>query len=140
MDSVTRGSGIAVSVLVAATATIVLLLPGKPAGSWPGPGHARPGRHILGRGDLNLGSAWTWIAALRPRPGLADQPAAGPRPGCRAWRARRPGRGQPRPASGPAGPGPRAARPRSCRPSRAHRHQQPSRRLSRYRGIRPDLP
>ena len=32
MDSVTRGSGIAISVLVAATASVLLLLPGKPRG------------------------------------------------------------------------------------------------------------
>ncbi len=31
MNSVTRGSGIALSVLVAATASVLLLVPGKPA-------------------------------------------------------------------------------------------------------------
>jgi hypothetical protein len=40
MDSVTRGSGIALSVLIAVLASILLLVPGKPAGSWGGPGHA----------------------------------------------------------------------------------------------------
>ena len=41
MDSVTRGSGIAISVLVAATASVLLLLPGRPAGSWRDPGAPR---------------------------------------------------------------------------------------------------
>ncbi len=42
MDSPTRGSGIALSVLVAATASVLLLLPGHPqTGSFRGPGTSR---------------------------------------------------------------------------------------------------
>ena len=83
MDSVTRGSGIALSVLIAATASILLLLPGKPAGSWRGPG--APGRVVMASAVAT--SAWS-----PPGPGsqpaasrrAGGQPAAGPRPGCRA--------------------------------------------------------
>ncbi len=138
MDSVTRGSGIVFSVLVAATATIVLLLPGKPAGSWPGPG--TPGRVVISSAAATSTSDPPGPGSQPSARGQAGRlPAAGPRPGCHAGahgvRVRaagttlRPGR---------AGPG--AVRPRSCCLSRAHRHRQPSRRLSRYRGIRPGLP
>ena len=139
MNSVTRGSGIALSALVAATATILLLLPGRPAGSGRGPGS--PGR-------ITMASAVATSAWSPPGPGsqpaasrrAGGRPAAGPRPRCRAAGApsgraraglttRRPGRAQPG-----------AARPRSCRPPRTHRPQHAPRRLSRYRGIRPDLP
>jgi hypothetical protein len=139
MDSVTRGSGIALSVLIAVTASILLLLPGKPAGSWRSPGP--PGRAAMASavatstwGPLEPGSQ---SSASSPAGG---QPAAGPRPGCRATSAHR-GRARPvltGPRPGRTRPG--AAQPRSCRPPRTHRHQHTSRRLSRYRGIHPDLP
>jgi hypothetical protein len=117
MDSVTRGSGIALSVLIAATATILLLLPGKPAG--PG----TPGRVVMSSAVAT--SAWG-----PPGPGskpsassrAGGQPAAGSRPGCRATGAHS-GRTQAGLATlrpGRARPG--AARPRSCRPPRTHRH------------------
>jgi hypothetical protein len=126
MDSVTRGSGIVLSVLIAATASVLLLLPGKPAASWRGPG--TPGRVVM----ASAVATSTWRP---PGPGSrpaassrAGQAAAGPPPGCRAaaahsGRARaglttlRPGR---------AGPG--TAWARSCRPPGAHRGQDASRR------------
>jgi hypothetical protein len=135
MDSVTRGSGIALSVLVAATASVLLLVPGKPAGSGP------PGRVVMASaaatsssGTLGPGSP---PSASSP---ATREPAAGPRPRCRATgahsgRARagvtslRPGRVQLGAARSGSG----------CRP-RAPRHRQAARRLSRYHEIRPDLP
>jgi hypothetical protein len=131
MDSVTKGSGIALSVLIAATATILLLLPGKPAGSWRGPG--TPGR--IGMASAVATSTWGPLGSGRPsaRSRAVGQPVAGSRPGCRATG----------PHSGGARAGqtrPVVAQPGSCRPPGAHRHQHASRRLSRYRGIRPDLP
>ncbi len=91
MDSVTRGSGIALSVLIAATASVLLLLPGKPAGSWRGPG--TPGRVVMASAAATStsGHARTRIAALRQQPGR--RPAGGratPGVPCRR-RAQRPG-------------------------------------------------
>ena len=142
MNSVTRGSGIALSALVAATATILLLLPGRPAGSGRGPGP--PGRVTMASAVAT--SAWS-------PPGPGSQPAASPGRQQPGRRPRRPGHApgavpRARTAAGPGGlttlrPGrarPGAARPGSCRPPRTHRPQHASRRLSRYRGIRPDLP
>jgi hypothetical protein len=132
MDSVTRGSGIALSVLIAMTASILLLLPGKPAGSWPGPGTS--GQVVMASAvatssSRTLGSGSQPSASSR----AGGQPAAGARPWCRAVGARS-GRAR----AGLVRPG--VARPGSCRPPRAHRDQHTSRRLPRYRGIRPDLP
>jgi hypothetical protein len=155
MDSVTRGSGIALSALIAATASILLLLPGKPAGSWRGPG--TPGRVVM---------AWAAATSTSNLPGPGSQPSAssraggqpvaGPRPGCHATGAGsgrtqpgltslrpgttslRPGTTSLRPGTTSLQPGPTnlrpsrarsgAARPGSCRPPRAHRHQHASRR------------
>ena len=127
MDSVTRGSGIVLSVLIAATASVLLLLPGKPAASWRGPG--TPGRVVM----ASAVATSTWRP---PGPGsrpaassrAGGQVAAGPPPGCRAAAAHR-GRARAglttlRP--GPAGSG--TARARSCRPPGAHRGQDASRR------------
>jgi hypothetical protein len=127
MDSVTRGSGIALSVLVAATASILLLLPGKPAGSWRGPG--TPGRIVMASAVAT--SAWSPPGpgsqpAASSRPGR--QPAAGPHPGCRAAGAHS---GRPRAGLTTARPGrarPGAARARSCRLPGAHRDRDTSRR------------
>lgn len=132
MDSVTRGSGIALSVLIAVMASILLLVPGKPAGSWRGPG--TPGRPIMSSDAAT--STWRMVGPGR-QPSASSlaggQPAGGPRSGCRVTG----------PHSGRARAGltrPVVAQPGSCRPPGAHRHQHASRRLSRYLGIRPDLP
>jgi hypothetical protein len=120
MDSVTRGSGIALSVLIAATATILLLLPGKPAGSWRGPG--TPGR--IGMASAVATSTWGTLGS-QPAASSRDggQAAAGPRPGCRAAgahsRRARAGLTTVRPRRARSG----AARARSCRPRRALRDQ-----------------
>jgi hypothetical protein len=127
MDSVTRGSGIALSVLIAATASIVLLLPGKPSGSWRGPGTS--GRIVMASAVAT--STWT-----PPGPGsrpaassrAGGQAAAGPRPGCRAAGAHR---GRARPGLTTPGPGrarPGAAWARSCRAPGARRDQDTFRR------------
>jgi len=64
MDSLTKGSGVAVSVLVAATASVLLLLPGHPrASSW---------REVTSGGITTSSAAATSSSAI-PRPG-------GPRP------------------------------------------------------------
>lgn len=139
MSSVTRGSGIAFSVLVAATASVLLLLPGKPAGSWRGPG--TPGRVVMASAVAT--SSWgtpgpgAQASASSPAGG---QPVAGPRRGCAAAEAHSGGplAGMTSLRPGHAGSG--MTRPGSCRPSGVHRHQHASRRLSRYREIRPDLP
>ena len=112
-----------------------VVTPWQAGGVLAWPGHARPGRHILGRGDLNLGPARTWIATLRPRPGLPLSRGRAS-PGYVLARTAA-GSGPPGPPSGRPGrspPGPdHAARPeRTATGSR--------RRLSRYRGIRPGLP
>jgi hypothetical protein len=132
MDSVTRGSGIALSVLIAVMASILLLVPGKPAGSWRGPG--TPGRPIMSSDAAT--STWRVVGPGR-QPSASSpaggQPAGGPRSGCRVTG----------PHSGRARAGltrPAVAQPGSCRPPGAHRNQHASRRLSRYLGIRPDLP
>ena len=109
MDSVTRGSGIALSTLIAATASIVLLLPGKPAGPRRGPGP--PGRVVMASAVATL----TWTPALDldrdppPAAGPAARRLAGPRPGCRAAGALsgRAGAGVP---AGPTTVGPGGAR------------------------------
>ena len=85
MNSVTRGSGIALSVLVAATASVLLLVPGHPrAGSWRGTG---------GPGGVMVATAAATSPAGTPGPGgrpqavstpAAGRPAAGSRPVCRA--------------------------------------------------------
>ena len=140
MDSVTRGSGIALSVLVAATASILLLLPGKPADSWRGPG--TPGRVVMA-------SAAATSTSGQPGPGsqpsassrAGGQPAAGPRPGCRAAGAHS-GRARAGLTSRPALARPGRGRPgpdHAVRPERTVTRTS-SGRLSRYREIRPDLP
>ncbi len=124
MDSVTRGSGIVLSVLIAATASILLLLPGKPAGSWPGPG--TPGHVVMASAVAT--STWGTLGsqpppapdAARRRPGHA--PGAGPR----ARTAAGPGRAWP--PSGPAGPARGRSGPGSCRRRGALRDQDMSRR------------
>jgi hypothetical protein len=143
MDSVTRGSGIVLSVLIAATASILLLLPGQPAGSWRGPGTS--GRAVM---------AWSAATSTSGMPGPGSQPTAGgqpaarPRSGCDATSA---AGGRPRPGLTSRLPGLQpglqpgqarfgAAHAGSCRLPGAHRYQHASRRLSRYRGIRPGLP
>jgi hypothetical protein len=139
MDSVTRGSGIALSVLIATTASVLLLLPGKPAGSWQGPG--TPGRVVMASAAATSSSG---LPGPRSQPSASGpdsgQPAAGPHPGCRATGAysdpARAGGTSLRPVRARLG----AARPGPCHPPRARRHQHASRRLSRYRGIGPDLP
>ena len=89
MDSVTRGSGIALSVLIAVTASILLLLPGQPAGSWRGPGTSgqvvmvsavatsssrtlgpgsQPSASSRAGGELAAG-ALPWCRAVGPRSG-----------------------------------------------------------------------
>jgi hypothetical protein len=139
MDSVTKGSGIALGMLVAATASVLLLVPGKPAGSWGAPGTP---------GGIVMASAAATLSSGPPRPGsqssasspAGGQPAAGPRWGCGATEVRsgRPRAGVTSLRPGHTGSG--VARPGSCRPPRERHHQHASRRLSRYRGIRPDLP
>jgi hypothetical protein len=100
MDSLTKGSGIAVSVLVAATASVLLLLPGHPrAGSWRGPGTSG--------GVVVASAAATSSSGTPPGPGrrhpaastpAPDRPAAGSRPFCRATGRTAAGSGPPRPA------------------------------------------
>ena len=109
MNSVTRGSGIALSALVAATASILLLLPGKPAGSWRGPGP--PGQVVMASAAATSSSSppgsGSQPSASSPAGG---QPAAGPRPGCRATGAHsgraRAGADRPPARPRPAGGGP----------------------------------
>ena len=102
MDSVTKGSGIAVSVLVAATASVLLLVPGHSrAGYWRGTGPARGGM-VISAVAAPSGTAGPggWRPAAGP-PGR-DRPAAGPRPAGRD-RARPAGpRGRPAAGPGPA--------------------------------------
>jgi len=119
MDSVTRGSGIALSVLIAATASVLLLLPGKPAGSWPGPG--TPGHVVV----ASAVATSTW-GTLGSQPAASGQAAAGARPGCRAAGAHsgqaRAGLTTVRPRRPRSG----AVRARSCRPRGALRDQDMS--------------
>lgn len=139
MDSVTRGSGIALGMLVAATASVLLLVPGTPAGSWRGSGP--PGQVVMASAAATLSSgtprAGSQSSASSPAGG---QPAAGPRRGCGAIEVH-----SGRPRAGltslwPGHVGSRVARPGSCRAPGVRHQQHASRRLSRYRGIRPDLP
>jgi hypothetical protein len=157
MNSLTKGSGIALSMLVAATASVVLLVPGHPrAGSWRGTG--RPG------GVMVATAAATSLAGT-PGPGGRPQatgtpapgsPAAGSRLVCRAAgahggralaaRAGQRDGGEPgqRHRGGPGqrhqGGRPAQDRPGSCRSPWARRHQETPGRLPPYHGIRPDLP
>jgi hypothetical protein len=121
MDSVTRGSGIALSALIAATASILLLLPGKTAGSGPGPG--TPGHVVMASAVAT--SPWGTLGS-QPAASSRDggQTAAGPRPGCRAAGAHSGRAGNVR--SCRARPG--AVRARSCRRRGALRDQDMSRR------------
>ena len=108
MESVTKGSGIAVSVLVAATASVLLLVPGHSrAGYWRGTGPARGGM-VISAVAAPSGTAGPGGGARRPdRPAVTarqpDRPAVtAPRPD----RAGRPDRARPaaprgRPAAGP---------------------------------------
>ena len=146
MDSVTKGSGVAVSVLVAATASVLLLLPGHPrASSW----------HDVTSGGITTSSAAaTSSSAIRtsggPRPATAtpaqDRRPAGSRPACRAAWAHgsraRPGPGHPPrlrrwtglrygPGLRHGGGGPGLARPGSCRAPRDGPHQEAPGRLPR---------
>ncbi len=141
MDSLTKGSGIAVSALIAATASVVLLLPGHPrTGSWQSTGTS---------GGVMVASAAATSAPSPPQPGgrlpaasmpAPARPAASSHPACRSTGVPG-GRGRP----GLSGPGrrgrqPAQARPGSCRSPREHRHQEAPGRLAMYRGIRPELP
>ena len=147
MDSVTKGSGIAVSVLVAATASVLLLVPGHSrAGYWQGTGTARGGMVISAAAAPAGPGGWRPAAGPpgRDRPAAGppgrDRPAAGPRPACRAAGA--PG-GRARPGvtvSGQRGGGPAAVRRGSCQAPGVRRHQESWGRLARYHGIGPDLP
>ncbi len=147
MNSLTKGSGIALSMLVAATASVLLLVvPGHPrAGSWRGTGG--PGGVMVATAAATSpagppGSGGRPPATSTPAPGT---PAAGLRPVCRAAGAHggRARAGQPhRPGPGQRHRGRRPAqdRPGSCRSPWARRHQETPGRLPSYRGIRPDLP
>jgi hypothetical protein len=124
MDSLTKGSGIAVSVLVAATASILLLLPGHP--------ETTPSGSATSGLTMASAAATSSPAALRPggmrlvtRAPAPDRRPPGSRPACRTAG----GHGS------PAGPGRRAAlrdrdggpgpvRPGSCHTARRHRHQE----------------
>jgi len=146
MDSLTKGSGVAVSVLVAATASVLLLLPGHPrASSW---------RDVTS-GAITTSSAAATSSSAIPRPGgphpatatpAPDLRAAGSRPACRAAGAHgsrtRPGPGhRPRlrrwsglrhgPGLRHRGGGPGLARPGSCRTPRDGPHQEAPGRLPR---------
>jgi hypothetical protein len=146
MNSLTKGSGIALSMLVAATASVVLLVPGHPrAGSWRGTG--RPG-------GVMVATAAATSPAGTPGPGGRPQatgtpapgsPAAGSRLVCRAAGAHggRALAGQPHrrgPGQRHRGRRPAQDRPGSCRSPWARRHQETPGRLPPYHGIRPDLP
>ncbi|HEY8045423.1 MAG TPA: hypothetical protein VIF35_14220 [Streptosporangiaceae bacterium] len=146
MNSLTKGSGIALSMLVAATASALLLVPGHPrAGSWRGPG--RPGGVMVATAAATSpagapGPGGRPQAASTPAPG---RPAAGSRLVCRAAGApggrvlagpRRRGEAGPR----RRGSRPAQDRPGSCRPRWTRRHQETPERLPLYHGIRPDLP
>jgi hypothetical protein len=102
MDSLTRGSGIAVSMLVAATASVLLLLPGHPrAGSLRDPGPS---------GGAMMASAVVTSSLDTPRPG------GGTRPPARPFRTgRRPDHSRYAGPQAATPPGPTEARPtRAC--------------------------
>ncbi len=112
MDSVTRGSGIALGMLVAATASVLLLVPGKPAGSWRGPGP--PGQVVMASAAATLSSgtprAGSQSSASSPGGQLAGRVTAGgavppERPAASRWvevvTSLRPGHARP-----PGWPGP----------------------------------
>lgn len=133
MDSLTKGSGIAVSALIAATATVLLLLPGHP--------RAAPG--VMMATAAATSSSGTpepsprLPATSTPAPG---RPAAGARPACRATGAHDGRARAARTGQGRHGDGPAQVRAGSCRSPRAHRHQDAPGRLPVYQGIHPDLP
>jgi hypothetical protein len=146
MNSLTKGSGIALSMLVAATASVLLLVPGHPrAGPWRGTD--RPG-------GVMVATAAATSPAGTPGPGGRPQatgtpapgsPAAGSRPVCRAAGAHggRALAGQPHqrgPGQRHRGRRPAQDRPGSCRSPWARRHQETPGRLPSYHEIRPDLP
>ncbi len=138
MDSLTKGSGIAVSVLVAATASVLLLVPGHPqAGYWRGTGTSRGVMVVSAAASPSDTAGPGGSRTGTPAP---DRPAAGRRAACRATGAHG---GRTRP--GVTVPGQRPGRPAaagrgSCR-APGVRHLRESRGLlPRYRGIRPDLP
>jgi hypothetical protein len=126
MDSLTRGSGIAVSVLVAATASILLLLPAHP--------EATPSAGATSAG-ITTASAAATSAPVAPRPGgtrVTRTPAPrrrspGSRPACRAAGGRGsqawlgPGR-RPGLRYRDGGPGPVA--PGSCHTARRRSRQE----------------
>lgn len=147
MDSLTKGSGIALSMLVAATASVLLLLPGHPrAGSLRGPDPS---------GGTMMASAVATSSSDTPRPGghpdastpVPDRPAAGSPSACPAAALNR---GRPhndrahrgRAQAGQRHPEGRSGhlRARSCRAPRTDRDREAPGRLPRYHGIRPDLP
>ena len=132
MDSLTKGSGVAVSVLVAATASVLLLLPGHPrAGTW---------QDVTSGGITTASAAATSSSAIPrlggPRPATGtpapDRRAAGSRPACRAagahasWARPGPGR-QPGRRHRPGGR--RPAKPGSCHTPSERRHQEAPGRL-----------
>ncbi len=143
MDSLTKGSGIAVSMLVAATASVLLLLPGHPrAGSL---------RNPAASGGAMMAAAVVTSSSDTPRPGgrypaastpVPHRPATGSPPVCRAA-GRDPARAHPgraRAVLRHQGRGPERLSAGSCRAPRTHRDQEAPGRLPRYDGIRPDLP
>ena len=125
MGSVTKGSGIAVSALVAATASVLLLVPGHArAGYWRGTGTSRGVMVVSAAAASPSGPAGP--SGRRPVAAPAqDRPAAAPRPACRATGAH----------GGQAGPGvtvpgqrggggPATARRGSCRALRMPPRQE----------------
>jgi hypothetical protein len=142
MSSLTKGSGIALSMLVAATASVLLLVPGHPsAGSWRGTGVP---------GGVMVATAAATSTAGMPGPGgrppaistpAAGRPLAGSRPVCRAAGAH-----GARVLAARAGQRHREGRrvvqgrPGPCRSRRARRHRETPGRLPPYHGIRPDRP
>ena len=125
MGSVTKGSGIAVSALVAATASVLLLVPGHPRAGYPqGAGTSRGVMVVSAAAASPPGTARP--GGRRPGAGAParDRPPAGPRPACRAAGAHggraRPGVTVPRQRGG----GPAAARRESCRATAVHCDQE----------------
>ena len=143
MNSLTKGSGIALSMLVAATASVLLLLPGHPrAGSLREPGPS---------GGARMASAVVTSSSDTPRPGgrhpaastpVPHQPATRSHPVCRAAGPDRARAHSDRAHAGlrHQGRGSEQLSAGSCRAPRTHRDQDAPGRLPRYDGIRPDLP